>query len=296
VKPLSLSATPQKPPLSAARRKPPLSAARRKLSLSAARRTLRAALANDTAGVHPLGHAWLRSEVLPAIVALTHAALTHATPTPTTPRAATGTDTTDARADATLLAAAWTLVGEVYELVDAPRAAVAAYTRARRLVPHVPELRALRADAQAAAKSAPRDAVSEAAELLAADRARAALAQLSKLRSARALLARARTYGALGDAAQVIATFAALRNTRGPLRLELADWFYLPDAAFESPALWRALARLVPRLADGSVFVHANGARDAFDPGRAPLSIRVARATWRRVIATQLQRCERLSR
>ena len=68
------------------------------------------------------------------------------------------------------------------------------------------------------------------------------------------------------------------------------------DAAFESPDFWRALARLVPRLADGSVFVHANGARDAFDPGRAPLSIRVARATWRRVIETQLQRTAQLSR
>ena len=283
MKPLSLSAARQTLPLAAARRK--------KLPLSAARRTLRAALADDTAGVHPLGHAWLRGEVLPAIAALTHAALTHAMPTATT-----ATDTTDARADATLLAAAWTLVGEVYELVDAPRAAVAAYTRARRLAPHVAELRALRADAQAAAKRAPRNVVSESAELLAADRAKAALALLSRSRSARALLARARTYGALGDAAQVIATFAALRKTRGPLRLELADWFYLPDAAFESPAFWRALARLVPRLACGSVFVHANGARDAFDPARAPLSIRVARATWRRVTATQLQRCEQLSR
>lgn len=259
------------------------------LSQSAARRSLRAALADDTAGVHPLGHAWLRGQVLPAIDALTRAMPTP----PTTPAAP---DPNAAPTDATLVAAAWTLVGEVYELVDAPRAAVAAYTRARRLAPHVPELRALRADAQAAAKRAPRDVVSEVAELLAADRAEAALARLSKLRSARALLARARAHGALGDAPQVIATLAALRKTRGPLRLELADWFYLPDAAFESPTFWRALARLVPRLREGSVFVHANGARDAFDPSRAPLSIRVARATWRRVIETQLQRTAQLSR
>ena len=96
MKPLSLSAARRTLPLASARRK--------KLPLSAARRTLRAALADDTAGVHPLGHAWLRREVLPAIAALTHAALTHAMPTTTT-----ATDTTDA----TLLAAAWTLVGEV---------------------------------------------------------------------------------------------------------------------------------------------------------------------------------------
>ena len=250
------------------------------LSLTAARRKLRTAVADDTAGVHPLGHAWLRGEVLTAIAALEHGGST------------TATDP----ADATLLAAAWTLVGEVYELVDAPRAAVAAYTRARRLAPLVPELRGLQADARAAAKRAPRDVVSEAAELLAADRGKAALAQLSTSRSVRAQLARARAHGALGDAAQVIATFEALYRARGPLRLELADWFYLPDPAFESPAFWRALARLVPRLVDGCVFVHANGARDAFDPGRAPPSIRVARATWRRVIATQLQRTHQLQR
>lgn len=239
----------------------------------AARRTLREALADETAGVHPLGHAWLRARVLPAIAALERGERTSA--------------------DTTLLAAAWTLVGEVHELVDAPRAAAAAYTRALRHAPADRELRALRSEARVAASRMRRDAVSESAELLASGRSKRALAELTALRSARGLMARARAHGALGDAARVIATYEALAKTRGALRLELADWFYLPDAVFEAPAFWRALARLVPRLAQGSVFVHANGARDAFDPSRAPFAVGTARATWRRVIAAQLRRVER---
>lgn len=242
-------------------------------SLTAARRALQRALADDTAGVHPLGYAWLRAHVLPAIEALQHAPRT--------------------RADAALLAAAWTLVGEVHELVDAPRTAVTAYTRALRHAPGAAEPRALRAAARTTQAHVRTDSVSESAELLATGRARAALALLPTSRSARSLLARARAHGALGDSERVIATFEAIAEMRGTLRLELADWFYLPEAAFDSAAFWRALGRLVQRLAQGSVFVHANGVRDAFDPHRAPLGVRAARATWRRVIATHLQRTER---
>ncbi len=242
-------------------------------SPTAARRALRDALADPRAGVHPLGHAWLRGSVLPAIEVLTRAG--------------------SLGADRTLLAAAWTLVGEVRELVDAPRAASTAYARALRLAPDVPQLRALVAEAREAAARTRGDAVSESAELLASGRAKAALARLSKVRSARGLLARARCYGALDDPAGVLAALEALGQTRGALRLELADWFYLPDAAFDAPLFWRALARLVPRLARGSVFVHANGVRDAFDPHREPFAVRSARATWRRVIDAQRRRTAR---
>jgi hypothetical protein len=220
--------------------------------------------------VHPLGHAWLRHGVLPAIDALE--------------RAERAPD------DARLLTSAWILVGEVDELVDAPRTAASAYTRALRYAPGVRELRALRTAALAVAESRRADAVVESAEVLAHGHAKAALTRVSALRSTRGLLAQARAHGALGDVLQVIATYERLGKSSRALRLELADWFYLPDAVFDSPAFWRAMARLVPRLARGSVFVHADGVRDAFDPHRTPFGVRTARATWRSVVATQLVR------
>jgi hypothetical protein len=235
-----------------------------------ARRILEDALDDDTAGVHPRGEAWLRGEVLPAILTITK----HPN-------------------DSELLLPGWTLVGEICELVDAPRAAARAYGRALAYMPGSGELRDVRDAARKAAKEAVHGPLTEAAELLAAGRADAALAKVARLRTAEGMLARARAHGARGDVEGALVTWEALARTTGPMRLELADWFYLPADVFDAARFWSALGRLVPRLARGSVFSHADGVRDAFDPHREPPPVRVARATWKRVADTQRLRTER---
>jgi hypothetical protein len=243
---------------------------RRLPTLDDARRILADAIEDDTAGVHPRGEAWLRGEVLPALHTIT--------------KHPNGFD---------LLLPGWTLVGEICELVDAPRAAARAYGRALAYMPGSGELHDVRDAARQAAKDATPGPITEAAELLAAGRADAALAQVARLRTVEGVLARARAHGARGDFESALAAWDALARTADPVRLELADWFYLPAEVFDDSRFWRALARIVPRLARGSVFSHADGVRDAFDPHREPPPVRVARATWKRVADTQRLRTER---
>ena len=237
---------------------------RRLPTLEDARRILADAIEDDTAGVHPRGEAWLRHELLPALATLSKK-----------------------YNDFSILLPGWALVGEVCELIDAPRAAARAYGRSLRYMPGSVELHAAREAAREAARTAPPGPITEAAELLAAGRGDAALAKVARLRTTGGVLARARAHGARGDVEGALTAWESLARTTGPVRLELADWFYLPAAVFDDPRFWRALGRVVPRLARGSVFSHADGVRDAFDPHREPPPVRVARATWRRVAATQ---------
>jgi len=239
-------------------------------TLDAARGILADAIDDDTAGVHPRGEVWLRGEVLPALRTIT--------------KHPNGFD---------LLLPGWTLVGEICELVDAPRAAARAYGRALAFMPGSGELREVRDAAHEAARDAVPGPITDAAELLAVGRATAALAKVARLRTVEGVLARARAQGARGDVEATLRAWESLARTTGPVRLELADWFYLPGAVFDAPRFWRALARVVPRLARGSVFSHADGVRDAFDPHREPPPVRVARATWRRVADVHRRRTER---
>ena len=71
---------------------------------------------------------------------------------------------------------------------------------------------------------------------------------LSRPRTVRSWLCRARIAGAGGDIEGVHEAWSRIARLEGSVELSYGDWFFLPDEVHESPAFWRVLYGLGPRL------------------------------------------------
>jgi tetratricopeptide (TPR) repeat protein len=91
----------------------------------------------------------------------------------------------------------------------------------------------------------------QACELLAQQRPREALDRLRGRRSVRPRLVRLRALGALGQNESALQEWRELARSRGPIRLNYGDWFFLPASLHEDPRLWEALDALAERLEPG---------------------------------------------
>jgi tetratricopeptide (TPR) repeat protein len=138
-------------------------------------------------------------------------------------------------------------------------------------------------------------------EAIAAGRYRQALVLAGGDAGLRARQLRARAHGARGDARAVVAEWQGVAGTRGPVQLQLADWYYtFQGAAADDPELWRLLLwKIRPRVEGGSfnypetlwdldvtaakrfeLFVRFQLARAARDD-RALLSLAASYPSWR---------------
>jgi tetratricopeptide (TPR) repeat protein len=106
----------------------------------------------------------------------------------------------------------------------------------------------------------------EVAELLAADHTHAALARVSRARSSKAVLWRARCFGMIGDSAGLIDQWRRIATAEGELQLSRTDWYYLRDDLWDCPKIWRFLLSILHRLGDlglGIGFKGSPGRKDA---------------------------------
>jgi hypothetical protein len=256
-------------------------------TLAEARRRLRAALGDDGAGLHPHGPAWRRD-----LLGASRRLLGSARP-----------------GDRALGARGLALLAELAALYGAPSAARALLREGRRALRAPPRARdgRTRAGSAGAANAADVDAGAAlravaralrdhprtghpADERLARDAAAEALRYGGAARSGAALRRRARVLGAAGDVEGALAAWTKLARSRAHVDLEPADWFYLPEALFDDARFWRVLARILPRLRDRAVFVHASGVRDAVaPPGSRPRGATLL-ATRRAVVRAHLAR------
>jgi hypothetical protein len=93
-----------------------------------------------------------------------------------------------------------------------------------------------------------------AAEALACGAPQAALEALEGRRTIVARRWRACAWGALGDVDRVVAEWQAIAKAKGPVLIEYADWFYLPEAGWGRAELWEALHAIGERLDDEGIF------------------------------------------
>jgi len=92
-------------------------------------------------------------------------------------------------------------------------------------------------------------------ELLAQNKADAALPLLKKSNSLKSILYRARVYGAQGDENRALKTLEKLRLTKRNIELEYGDWFYIPDALYDRSLFWELMLELHPRLSGVYLFL-----------------------------------------
>jgi tetratricopeptide (TPR) repeat protein len=210
------------------------------------------------------------------------------------------------KADRLQAAVGYYVLGDIHFCNHAPRAAIRAYLRSARLWPasgspwreiggefeamgqHEKALRALRK----AVRIGPTDDIAvadlesfeefslssplyrigdpfwESSELLARSRHRQAIALLAEKRSVRANLYRARAYGATGDTPRVLKTWASIARQKGRLKIEGADWFFLPAAVWHSPQFWTILSGTAQRIEDWSLLKGHDSLEEAGISGR----------------------------
>lgn len=195
--------------------------------------------------------------------------------------------------DRYIVSFAYSDVGDVYDYLDAPRAAARAYRSAVKVNPYdtwawselghmlnnmgqrAAGLKALREAQRLGCDSTllqtyleealdlPFDWVSlhrapiwEVNECLARNQPLAALRLLRGKRRLYLRKLRARAYGAHGDFERMLQEWEGFAAAEGEVAVELADWFYLRDEAWDEPRFWLALYALRDRLGYGWSFAH----------------------------------------
>jgi tetratricopeptide (TPR) repeat protein len=93
-------------------------------------------------------------------------------------------------------------------------------------------------------------------ELLARNRPRDALRLLGGKRDVFLRKLRARAYGALGDTDRVVEEWEGIAATGSETEIEPADWFFLPEDAWDRSTFWRALHAMRHRLGYGWSYMH----------------------------------------
>lgn len=73
------------------------------------------------------------------------------------------------------------------------------------------------------------------------------------------LLILARAFGAINDGEGYLSVWEELSKKKGEIDLDFADWFYLPNEAFEDAEIWELLRSMVGRITDDSVFMVLEG-------------------------------------
>lgn len=138
----------------------------------------------------------------------------------------------------------------------------------------------------------------QACELLASQRPQEALDRLDGRRSVRARLVRLRALGALEQNDSALQEWRELARSRGPIRLNDGDWFFLPASLHEDPRLWEALDAVADRLEPGvfelpESLTRAMARSRASSPSKPP---RGASVEVRKVIQYQVARLPGSSR
>lgn len=240
-----------------------------KPAVAPARKELRAVLRHGLEWMLNQGNVWLRTVYMPALQSVASQAASEA--------------------DQALAAQAWCLLGELWMLNDAPRAATRAFQACLELAPETAEAwfelariaqatgqRRLAAEAlgQAVAihpelqesmedalfwdevRFRAGDATWKAAEALADGEPERALELLTGGRATLKIRRwRACAHAALGDVDAALTEWQDIRRrTRGPVLIGYADWFYLPEAAWTDARLWESLEGLGSRLDEEGIY------------------------------------------
>ena len=100
------------------------------------------------------------------------------------------------------------------------------------------------------------DKIWQADERLARREPEAALSELGDGEDAGTALARARCLGALRRDSDCIAEWKRLPATSGSVEIDYRDWFFLPEAIYESAELWSIMKQLHPRFEGGAFPAH----------------------------------------
>jgi tetratricopeptide (TPR) repeat protein len=239
----------------------------RALSPTSARKQLREALDLEIEDLLNNGYQWLRTELLPAIEALS---TEKATP-----------------ADRKLVAKCSYLTGAVYELTGAPLAAITCLKKALKELPHAgpvwhtlgliqvdlgkrqDAIRSLERSIDAEPSNLevmmelhqlndpevavqPRyqegDPLWKAAEAIAGGKLKTAHAALQGLESMEALQWHARACGAADDEAGLVGWWQRIAQGQGEVMMTLADWYYLPEAVWFNASFWEALLAVGARM------------------------------------------------
>jgi hypothetical protein len=212
------------------------------------------------------GYQWFRREFRRAVAALERAPRT--------------------RQNRALLIETYTLLGDLYFVINAPCAYVRSYIRAVRLYPRRRSL--LREAAEVVSMMEPsrqsgrceslirrvereisapasvlgeltrpgrfaytsRDPVWLACERLARCQARGALDLVKKERGMRGRQVRMMAWGAMDKAHVVMQEWSSIARGRGKIDLGTGDWFFLPGTLWESPEFWETLLSVLPRIRD----------------------------------------------
>lgn len=141
--------------------------------------------------------------------------------------------------------AAWREIGVMYDELAMNKAAVRCLRRAVVVDPTdqlaKDDLEIIERSPSRQALYEPGDTLWKSRELIAAGRARQAIAVLGRRQSIAARQHRARAYGALDDAEGVLHEWRGIRSADGRFEIESADWFFLPDSVWSSHEFWRIL-------------------------------------------------------
>lgn len=190
-------------------------------------------------------------------------------------------------ADKKLAARGWYMLGELRQLLDAPRASIRAYEQCLRQAPGSPEPWAeigrmhtalgRSRDAAHAVNEAKRLApghvdelddmmfweearyregspVLEAAEALIEGDGERALSLLGGRATVDVRRWRACAHGVCGDLDAITNEWQAISRGRGAVTIGYADWYYLPAAVWGNASFWEALQALGDRLDEEAVF------------------------------------------
>lgn len=217
--------------------------------------------------VYDRGYQWSKRKFLPALKALARSSRAH---------------------DRVIAGSAYYVLGDVHDFNEAPLAAIRAYRCCTRLWPaagpawreiggmydrmgeYEKALRMLRkavrvdpSDDNAVSDleifeeyplSSPwyrlGDPYWQSSEFLAVSKHAQALGVLAGKRSQRADRFRARVYGAIEDGPRVLDSWRRVAKQSGRLRIDNADWFFLPVAIWNNPEFWTIFSGLASRIED----------------------------------------------
>lgn len=98
---------------------------------------------------------------------------------------------------------------------------------------------------------------------------------------------RAQAWGALGQCDNAVAEWMEISRSATSVTLRQGDWFYLPNSVFESPAIWRAFEALGPRLV-GDTQVDPDLVGLVTEPGEHANAPSVRRRQWDLLIKLHL--------
>lgn len=96
----------------------------------------------------------------------------------------------------------------------------------------------------------------EVNELLAQNKPKKALKILINRKSIRAARLRARAYGILNNIEDQRNEWKRIKNLKGSIEFEYADWFFLCEKNFDSVEFWEVLHSFRKKISEGGIFIH----------------------------------------